>query len=142
MIAYLDLTGQFPHQLSRGNNYLYVMYDFDSNTILTEAIPNRQAKTLVNVWQKLHNQISKHGHPTKHYILNNEVSDEFKAVLTKYTKTFELTPPNIYHRNAAERAIRTYKNHLQAGLATCHSDFPILEWDHLLPQANITLNLL
>eukprot|EP00957_Ditylum_brightwellii_P025154 1903466-Ditylum_brightwellii.AAC.1 len=29
-----------------------------------------------------------------------------------------------------------------AGLATCNPKFPIAEWDRLIPQANITLNLL
>ena len=47
------------------------------------------------------------------------------------------------HRiNAAERAIRTYKNHLLAGIATCDPNYPITEWDRLLTQCNITLNLL
>eukprot|EP00957_Ditylum_brightwellii_P003570 270517-Ditylum_brightwellii.AAC.1 len=41
MKAYLDLTGQFPHKSSRGNEYLYVMYDSDGNTILAQAILNR-----------------------------------------------------------------------------------------------------
>ena len=42
----------------------------------------------------------------------------------------------------AERAIQTYKNHFKAGLATLDPDFPLAEWDRLIPQANITINLL
>jgi hypothetical protein len=30
---------------------------------------------------------------------------------------FQLVPPGIYRRNAAERAIRTFKNHFIAGLS-------------------------
>ena len=48
----------------------------------------------------------------------------------------------MHRRNAAERAIRTYKNHLLAGLATCHPEFPLTEWDRLIDQCNITINLL
>ena len=48
----------------------------------------------------------------------------------------------MHRRNAAERAIRTYKNHLLAGIATCHPDFPLTEWDRLIDQCNITINLL
>ena len=40
----------------------------------------------------------------------------------------------------AEKAIRTANDHLLAGLATCDPDFPILEWDRILPQCEITLN--
>ena len=50
--------------------------------------------------------------------------------------------PYIHRQNAAERAIGTFKNHVLAGLATCHKQFPIAKWDRLLPQAEITLNLL
>ena len=35
--------------------------------------------------------------------------------------------------NAAERAIRTFKNHFIAGLASIDNQYPIREWDRLLP---------
>ena len=44
--------------------------------------------------------------------------------------------------NAAERAIRTFKNHFTAGLCSTDKQFPINCWDLLLPQATMTLNLL
>ena len=44
--------------------------------------------------------------------------------------------------NAAERAIGTFKSHFIAGLATTDPKFPIRLWDQLLPQAELTLNLL
>ena len=48
----------------------------------------------------------------------------------------------MHRRNAAERAIRTFKSHFLAGLATCNPNFPITEWDHHLQQSELTLNLL
>jgi hypothetical protein len=36
--AYHDLTGQFPHRSSRGNEYLIVVYNHDSNSILVIAL--------------------------------------------------------------------------------------------------------
>jgi hypothetical protein len=48
----------------------------------------------------------------------------------------------MHRRNAAERAIRTYKNHFVAGLSTCDPTFPMHLWCRLIAQANITLNLL
>ena len=44
--------------------------------------------------------------------------------------------------NAAERAIRTFKNHFIAGLCSTDPSFPVYLWDELLPQALLTLNLL
>ena len=34
------------------------------------------------------------------------------------------------------------ENHYKAGLATVDPDFPVGEWDRLVPQCNITINLL
>ena len=66
------------------------------------------------------------------FILDNEISNELKAALQKYSIAFQLVPPAQHRRNAAERAILTFKNHFLAGLASLHPDFPINEWDHLL----------
>ena len=51
-------------------------------------------------------------------------------------------PPHVHRRNAAERAIRTFKNHFIAGLCSTDKGFPLTLWDKLLPQAELTLNLL
>ena len=140
--TYTDLTGRFPYKSTAGNEYLYIMYDFDSNAIMALPIKNRQAKTLVTAWDTLQQHFTKNGHTVKHFIMDNEISWDLRAALKKYKYTFELTPPHMHRRNAAERAIRTYKNHLLAGIATCHPDFPLTEWDRLIDQCNITINLL
>jgi hypothetical protein len=140
--TYTDLTGRFPHQSSRGNNYIFVAYNYDGNAILVEPIKNREADTIINTWTKIHKRLTNNGIATTHYILDNECSSAFKDTLRQHDITFELVPPHQHRRNAAERAIRTFKNHFLAGLATCHPDFPIREWDRLLQQAELTINLL
>jgi hypothetical protein len=55
---------------------------------------------------------------------------------------FQLAPPQVHRRNAAERAIRTFKNHFIARLCSTNRDFPLNLWDKVLPQCLITLNLL
>jgi hypothetical protein len=55
---------------------------------------------------------------------------------------WQLTPVGIHRRNAAERAIRTFKNHLLAGLASTDDAFPVHLWCRLVKQAERTLNLL
>jgi hypothetical protein len=58
------------------------------------------------------------------------------------TWTINLLPPHCHRRDAAERAIRTFKEHFAAGLSSVEPTFPLHLWDRLLPQAEITLNLL
>ena len=51
--GYLDLTGKFPYQSARGNQYLLVAYDYDSNAILVQALPNRQKATITKAWKSM-----------------------------------------------------------------------------------------
>ena len=74
--------------------------------------------------------------------MDNECSQDLQRAIKKNDLSYQLIPPNQHRRNAAERAIRTFKNHLLAGLDTCDPKFPIHEWDRLLEQAELTINLL
>ena len=40
--SFSDQTGQFQIQSSRGNNYIFIIYDYDSNVILSKTINNCQ----------------------------------------------------------------------------------------------------
>ena len=119
-----------------------MVYDHDSNLIEGVALKSRNAKVITKKWQKLYDKITANTVTTKYWILDNEASKYLKDALGTNDQNYQLTPPHIHRINAAERAIRTYKNHLLAGIATCDKDYPIIEWDRLLSQCNITLNLL
>ena len=45
--VYTDQTGRFPVTSSRGHQYVMVMYDYDSNSILTEPLKNRTAPAIL-----------------------------------------------------------------------------------------------
>ena len=51
-------------------------------------------------------------------------------------------PPYQQRRNATERAIQTFNGHFISVLAGVAYGFPINQWDELLPQTILTLNLL
>ena len=65
-----------------------------------------------------------------------------KDTIKSYIAEFQLAPPHQHRQNAAENAIKTFKSNFLSGLATCNKNFPITEWDRLLSQAELTLNLL
>jgi hypothetical protein len=65
-----------------------------------------------------------------------------KNFITVNNIAYQLVLPHCHRRNAAERAITTFKEHFVAGLSTVDLSFPLILWDRLLPQAEITLNLL
>ena len=74
--------------------------------------------------------------------MDNEASKALKQALLKNKINYQLVPPHINQQNAAERAIQSFKSYFIAGLCFKHPDFPANEWDRLLPQAELTLNLL
>lgn len=138
--GYLDLTGKFPYQSARGNQYLLVAYDYDSNAILVEALQNRQKATITKAWNKINEILAKSGAQPNIYVMDNEASTDLKTAMKSKNIRYELVPPHIHRRNAAERAIRTFKNHFIAGLASLDPQFPMAQWDRLLSQAVLTMN--
>ena len=52
-----------------------------------------------------------------------------------------MVPPHMHQRNAAERSVRTFKNHFIAALCTEDPILPFYLWDHLLPQVTMTLSM-
>jgi hypothetical protein len=140
--AYMDLTGRFPYQSSRGNTYILVGYHYDANAILAIPIKNRTAGEITNGWKQLNQQFAQAGLQPNTYVLDNEVSNELTTAMTKSSVNYQLVPPHIHRANLAERAIQTFKNHFKATLATVDPDFPVAQWDRLIEQSIITLNLL
>ena len=89
-----------------------------------------------------HDMFTQAGTSPNTYVMDNEVSSEFTAVLTKNDTKYQLVPPHTHRRNLVERGIQTSKIKFKAGLASVDSNFTLSEWDQLLEQSNITLNLL
>jgi hypothetical protein len=119
-----------------------VLYDFDSNAILSRPAKTKQASKMAATWTELHKHLRSNGYAPDLHILDNKCSHDLKKAFQKYNVAFQHVPPHVRRRNAAERAIQTWKNHFCAGLATCDPKLPLLEWDLLMPQAELTLNLL
>jgi hypothetical protein len=132
--SYSDQTGRFPIPSSHGNNYLFILYHQDTNTIHAVAIPNRQAASIRDAWEATHKVLVRQGHTPELHILDNECSQDLKDESEKYKIKFQRVPPKEHPVNAAKRAIRTYKNHFVTTLCNPDSNFPITEWDRLLPQ--------
>ena len=82
------------------------------------------------------------GSNPKVYIVDNECSIKLKEDMKKYEIYIQLAPPHMHRRNSAEWVIRAYKNHFISGFSTTDPDFPLSEWDLLISQCAITLNLL
>jgi hypothetical protein len=111
---YTNLTCRFPTTSLTGKKYTLILFDYDRNNVLFVPMKNRGYKELVSL----------------------------RNYLTKQGIDYQLAPPYIHHRNNAESAIQTFKNHFIAGICSVDPIFPLKLLDKILPQATRTLNLL
>ena len=56
-MIYMNQIGRFPIWSKFGNNYLIVLYDYNSNAIIAEDILDQKSQTLQNAFLKLFNTI-------------------------------------------------------------------------------------
>jgi hypothetical protein len=119
-----------------------VCYIYDCNYIKVFPMNSRSASECVKSYDSIHQELTVKGFKPKLQTLDNEASTALKNFFTVNDIAYQLVPPHCHQRNAAERAIRTFKEHFVAGLSSVDPSFPMHLWDRLLPQAEITLNLL
>ena len=137
-----DQTGKLPTTSRRGHKYLFVLYSYDPNSILIRPMKSRDEKEFLRVHDEVIEYLEVRGLKPSIQRLDNEASKAYKHQIKNHNMQYELTPAQIHRRNIAERAIQTFKNHFITILAGVDSKFPKNEWDKLLPQAEITINLL
>ena len=91
-LMYTDQTGKFPKKSSKGNHYIMVLIEIDSNAILVEAMKNRTAGEMIRAYLVLVTRLCNAGVTPKMHILDNECSEEFKEQIWKNNMTFQLVP--------------------------------------------------
>jgi hypothetical protein len=81
---------------------------------------SRTGPEMTRAYEKLYNYLVARGLKPKLQKLDNEASQELQDFMQDKGVKFQFVPPHVHRRNAAERAIRTFKNHFIAGL--CSTD--------------------
>jgi hypothetical protein len=130
---YTDLTGKFPVRSSKGNSYVMLCYIYDCNYIKVVPMKSRSDSEWVKSYGSIHQDLTVKGFKPKLQTLDNEASTALKNYFTAQNIDYQLVPPHFHRRNAAERAIRTFKEHFVAGLSSVDPSFPMHLWDILLP---------
>jgi hypothetical protein len=128
---YMDLTGKFPVRSSKGNSYVMVCYVYDCNYVKVIPMKSRSASEWANAYVHIHQQLTADGFKPKLQTLDNEASAALKHFFTANDVEYQLVPPHCHRRNAAERAIPTFKEHFVAGLSSVDPNFPLHLWDRL-----------
>jgi len=139
---FVDSTGRFPIRSQRGNEYCMIMLSADANYIHVQPMKSRRSDAEVNA-QAAGTMFFKSKGFTPHFMrLDNETSAALEQYFKDQSIKAEYVAPHQHRANKAERAIRTFKNHFIAILSATDPDFPMADWDLLLPQAEMTINML
>ena len=93
---YTDQTGRFITPSSNGNNYLLVLYDYDSNAIFAQLLITRTGKAILAAYKILHTELCHAGLHPKLQCLDNECSKILKDFMTNGNIDFQLIPPGVH----------------------------------------------
>jgi hypothetical protein len=122
---YTDLTGKFPVRSSKGNSYVTVCYVYYCNYVKVIPMKSRSASEWVNAYDHIHQELTAKGFKPKLQTLDNEALAALKHLFTVNDVEYQLVPSHCHRRNAAERAIRTFKELFVAGPSSVDTTFPL-----------------
>jgi hypothetical protein len=122
---YTDLTGKFPVRSSKGNSYVMLCYIYYWNYVKVIPMRSRSASEWVKAYDSIHQELTVKGFKPKLQTLDNEASTALTNFFTVNNIAYQLVPPHCHRRNAAERAIGTFKEHFVVGLSSVDPSFPM-----------------
>ena len=138
----MDLTGKFPLRSVDGYTAIFIMHDWNSNSIQATPIKDANDETMVEVFKMNIEYLSKWGSKPEFNIMDNVASKAIRACLEEEKIDFQLIEPHNHRANACERAIQTCKNHFISGLCISEDKFLTILWSYLVKQAQYSLNKL
>ena len=137
-----DQTGRFPTISDRGHKYIFMMCDVDTDLIYAVPIKSRKTGELIRAFKEAYETLVSCGFEPILHRTDHETSTDLIAAIKAKGLDYELMPPSNHRSNPAERAIQTFKSHFISTLNGLDRDYPASAWDLLLPQVNMTLNML
>ena len=137
-----DQTGRFPITSRRGHKYMFILCDMDTDFIYGVPIKSRKTGELLRAYDEAYTTLTTCGFkPVLHRIDHETSAELIKAISSKGLK-YEIMPPSNHRQNPAERAIQTFKAHFISIINGIDQEYPSDGWDLLMPQVNMTLNML
>jgi hypothetical protein len=139
-----DLTGRLPFTSDNGFDYILAFYCPYANYTHIQLMRNRSAAEYIAAHKRAHEFFLSRGIRIEFSRTDNESSKELETWCAAQSPPVivQKVPPNVHRGNRSEKEVGTVKNHLIAMINTAHPDYPLCAWEHIIPQAEIGLNLL
>ena len=114
---YTDQTGKFPVVSSRGNKYQMVLYHVGTNSIWVHPTKDKTEGEMKRARGHALGRMKACGIKATQRVLDNEASSAYKQAIKESTMSYKLVPPGDRHRNVAEKATQTWKDHFVAAIS-------------------------
>ena len=102
----------FPVRSATGKKYIFVLQHYDKNNIQAPPIKSRHTNHISQTWKTIFDTLKHHSETPELQILDDECFSKTIHSFKSFGATYQLVPPHLYWRNAAERVIMTLKkNH-------------------------------
>jgi hypothetical protein len=95
---------------------MMVCYVYDCNYVKFIPMKSRSASEWVKAYDTIHQELTVKGFKPKLQTLDNEASAALKNFFTANDVDYQLVPTHCHRRNAAECAIRNFKEHFSIAL--------------------------
>ena len=103
---------------------------------------NRTEDEFLRTYKEKYAELTNKGYPPKFHKTDSKCSKAIETFIDTKNTQLQFSPPAINGQNAAEQAVRTWKNHFITGIASLPKEFPISNRCRLILQCNTTLNLM
>jgi hypothetical protein len=103
---------------------------------------SRSALEWVKAYDHIHQELTSKGFKPKFQTLDNEAYGALKNFSQPMTCNINLFHPTVIDATPLREPFEHSKNTCVAGMSSVDPNFPLHLWDIILPQAEISLNLL
>jgi hypothetical protein len=128
-IVYHNLTGSFPFMSYNGSVCFFILYHYESKSILMAPIAGLDDVTIFNAYKQKFELLISTGFKPKLNIMNNQATKYMNTFLTEQDCKLQFMEPHNHRVNMAKCAIQTFKDAFIAMLAATDSNFPLQLWD-------------
>ena len=138
----VDFMDRYPTESRDGNKYILIMYDYDTNYIRGVLVASRKAEVYLKAFKTMFDELTAKRFKPELVQLDNEASKLLCDHIEAENVDIQLVTPGNHRNNPAERAIQTYRSYFLSARAGVDPSFPATNWDLILPQVNIIINLI
>ena len=133
-------TGAYPRTSTRGCKYICVFYIFDANCIKGIQVNSRHSSELSRAYQTIYKWCARRGFKPSLHRMDNETSQQVEDFIADQKTDLQCAAPGR-HCAPAEKAVQTYKACFKSTTASLPPEFPIAYWCRLIPQIDLSVNI-